>query len=78
MNVSADDIKKRISEIASHFTFEFKELRCGIDPLSPTDFDMWCGDDGCKVNSIDEVMTTPFFQGKTLDQISGDIEIIDW
>lgn len=71
-------IKSRISEIVSHFTFEFNGKSCGVDPLSKNKFDMWCGDNTLTVNSIDDVMNCPFFDGKSLSEICRDIEIIDF
>ena len=74
----SDSIKERINELASHFTFEYKNTACGVDPFSENDFDLWCGDNNMTAKSIDEVMTTPFFNGKSLSEIADDIEIIDF
>ena len=74
----SDIIKERINELASHFTFEYQSLSCGVDPFSQNEFDLWCGDNNRTAKSIDEVMTTPFFNGKSLSEIADDIEIIDF
>ena len=76
--MTAKKIKSRISEIASHFTFEFNGKSCGVDPFSKNKFDMWCGDNTLTVNSIDDVMDRPFFDGNCLSEICGDIKIIDF
>ncbi|MBQ8298169.1 MAG: hypothetical protein IJX77_10355 [Ruminococcus sp.] len=76
--MTAQQIKSRISEICSHFTFEYNEKNCGVDPFSQHKFDMWCGDNTYSANSIDEVMNLPFFDGKSLDEIATEIDIIDW
>lgn len=34
--MTAKKIKSRISEIASHFTFEFNGKSCGVDPFQKT------------------------------------------
>lgn len=76
--MTADKIKTRINEIASHFTFEYKGKNAGVDPFSKDDFDMWFGDELINVKSIDEVMNDKFFDGKSLTEIADEIEIIDW
>lgn len=73
----ADSIKKRLSEMVSHFTFEYAGVMCGVDPLSPTQFDMWCGDDFTSVDSLDKVMNATLFKGKALKEIAQEIEIIE-
>lgn len=75
--MTADRIKNRISQCCSHFTFEYNGKECGIDPFNEYDFDMWCGDNVKSVSNIDEVMNSLFFDGKSLNQISKDIKIID-
>ena len=74
----ADKIKARISEIVSHFTFEYKGKNAGVDPFSKDDFDMWFDDELINVKSIDEVMNDKFFDGKSLTEIADEIKIIDW
>ena len=76
--MTADKIKSRISETASHFTFDFNNKACGVDPFTATKFNMWCGDNNITVNSIDDVMNHPFFDGKCLTDICNDITIIDF
>lgn len=76
--MTSADIKNRISEMASHFTFVYNKKNCGIDPYSSTNFDIWCGDSLYTATSIDEVMRRPFFDGKSLNEISNNIEIIDF
>lgn len=58
---------------ASHLTFEYNGMRCGIDPISRDHFEMWYGDTDTVAKSIDEVMTIPLFAGKTLSEISNEI-----
>ncbi len=71
-------IKARISEICSHFLFSYKGKDCGVDPFSETNFDMWCGEEYLKAKSIEAVMNTPLFDGKTLSEIANDIDIVSW
>lgn len=74
----SDQIRKRIDEKASHFTFLYHGVTCGIDPYSDLEYDMWYGDKTVTVNSIEEVMNSPFFAGKSLTAISNDIQIQDF
>lgn len=76
--MTAEKIKNRISEIASHFTFDYHNKSCGVDPFSENDFDMWCGDKLASAASIDDVMNKKFFDGKSLNEIADKINIIDW
>lgn len=75
--MTVDKIQKRISSLISHFTFEHQGVDCGIDPISPTQFDVWCGDSFITLDSIDKVMDTPFFNGKPLKDITREITIVD-
>lgn len=80
--ITAKAIKERIAEMCTHFTFEYKGIDCGIDPLCNPDknikFDMWFGDETYGAKTIDEVMNTPLFDGKCLNDIAEDIDIIDF
>ena len=60
----------------------YKGKDFGIDPTgrvgSPdATFCVWYGDEDIYLHSIDEVFTTPFFDGKSLSEILDDIEDID-
>lgn len=76
--MTADDVKNRLEEICNCFQFEFNGKPCGVDPFSREDFDVWCGEDFMKATSIEEVMGIKFFDGKALNEIVNEIEIIDW
>lgn len=39
---------------------------------------MWYGDNNMTANNIEDVMNYPFFDGKSLSEICGNIEIIDF
>lgn len=74
----ADKLKDRLLDMVTHITFEYQGIDCGIDPLSPTHFDIWCGDDTITVDNITAVMDTPLFNGRALKDIAQEITIIDW
>lgn len=73
--MTADEIRSRINEMCSHFTFEYNGKDCGVDPLSRTRFDMWYGDIQYTAKNIDEVMNTSIFEGKSLSEIPNDIKV---
>lgn len=77
--MTVEKVKNRILEFCSHFTFEYDDKICGIDPYNFNEFDMWYGENVTHTaSSIDEVMNKPFFDGKSLTQIADEIKIIDW
>lgn len=63
------EVKNYLAKLTSHVLFEYKGKSCGVDPLSRNQFNMWYGSEGTTVSSIDEVMTTKFFDGKSLKEI---------
>ncbi len=76
--MTTKEIRDRLEEMASHITFEHDGNSCGVDPLSATHFDMWCGESVMTAGSLDEVMNTKFFVGKSLSEISANILVVDW
>lgn len=76
--MTAQTIKNRIIEMCSHFTFDYNGKSCGVDPLSHTHFEMWCGDNTYIATNINEVMSIPFFVGKPLSEITNKIDVIDY
>ena len=58
-----DELKERIKSLISEVTFTYNGERCGVDPFSAHDFDVWYGDKYEKMTDIDQVMNTPFFNG---------------
>ena len=80
--ITVKEIENRIAEMCSHFTFEYNGISCGIDPLCNSDknikFDIWCGEDAFTAKTVEEVMSKPFFNGKSLSDIAEEIDIIDF
>lgn len=74
MKMTCDNIRDYLLNVVSHITFEYNEKKCGIDPFSNSDFDVWCGDDCQNVKSIDEVMGINIFDGKSLNEIAAEID----
>lgn len=76
--MSITEVKKFLTTVFSHVTFEYNGLNCGIDPYNKAKFVMWYGDKTTTVNSIEAVMTTKFFDGKSLEEIWNDIVELDY
>lgn len=73
--MTALEIKNYLADLVSHLTFNFNNKDCGIDPLAKDNYEMWCGDNIMTAKSIDEVMNTLFFDGKSLNDIANMIEL---
>lgn len=76
--MKADAIKNRIAEICTLFGFEYHGKDGNVDPYSQTEFLLFFDGAEKTVHSIDEVMSTPFFDGKSLAEIADEITNIDW
>ena len=77
--MSINKIRERINEICTIFSFEYKGVFCGIDPLSINEFSMWYGENKTHTaHDIDEVMSVKLFDGKSLNDIADEIDIIDF
>lgn len=61
--------RAHLSALTSHITFDYLGYSCGIDPLASDSFDMWYGNNVMTAHSIDGVMNTSFFGGKSLNEI---------
>ncbi len=72
------DVKNYLAKLTSHVMFDYNGYSCGVDPLSRNKFVMWYGDNEKTVNSIEEVMNSEFFDGKSLTDIWNDIIELDY
>ena len=76
--MSIDTIKNRLDEMCSHILFDYNGKGCGIDPLSrDRRYDMWYGNETYTAKSIDEAVTVPLFDGKSLKDIVDKIENVE-
>ena len=72
------DFIEQVSSIAGCITFNYNGENCGVEPYSKNDFEIWYGENDVSVNSVDEVMNTKLFDGKSLIEIFNDITEIDF
>ena len=73
--MTGNEIKKRILETFSAVTFKYHGKNCGVDPFSMEKFCLWFGDEDRYTTSIEETMNTKFFDGKSLNEIAGTVQI---
>ena len=81
--MTADKIKTRIGEMCTLFAFEYDGKDGNVDPCySPVtkqdNFLLYYDGNEQTVHNIDDVMNTPFIDGKTLTEIADKIEITEW
>ncbi len=73
-----EELKGRIQSLATHILFDYKGVAGGVDPFNAGDFDLWYGDVYLKAHSIEEVMTAPVFDGKSLNDIATELKNIEY
>lgn len=81
--MTADKIKDRISEMCTLFGFEYNGKEGNVDPYylpetQSNEFLLFFDGEEQTVYSIDEVMNTPFVDGKTLNEVADELEIVEW
>lgn len=74
--ITYEEVVERLRTVITCFEFTYNGIPCGVDPFSKTDYDVWYGDKLVKMNSIDEVINSKFFDGKTIKDIFPYIDII--
>ena len=72
--MKAAELQSRIESLFSHILFRYQGRDCGIDPTSRTSIDVWYGEETRNFTSVEEVMRTPFFDGKALQDICDGID----
>lgn len=75
--MTAIELRDRIKSLCTHVLFDYNGKECGVDPFNAKHFDMWYGDTFMEAHSIDEVMKTPFFGGKALENIVDQLENVE-
>lgn len=75
--MTAIELRDRIKSLCTHVLFDYNGKECGVDPFNAKHFDMWYGDTFMEAHSIDEVMKTPFFGGKALEDIVDQLESVE-
>ena len=81
--MTAKQIKSRIGECATLFGFEYCGKDGNVDPYylpetKSTEYLLYFDGEEQIVHSIDDVMSTPFIKGKTLNEVASEIAITEW
>lgn len=74
--MTAEQVKNRINEFACCFQFEYKGKSGGVDPFNRNHFDIFYGDELETVDSIEKVMETPFIDGRRIEDVLDELDII--
>lgn len=69
---------KHMENLVGCVCFEYNDCSCGVDPLSHNKFEMWYGRECFTASSVDEVMTTKLYDGKSLTAIWDDVTDFDY
>ena len=76
--ISSEDVKARLMEHITLMSFDYKGVRCGIDPYDDNNFSVFCDGEEKTVHSIEEVMTGKYFKGHPLEEIIKEIDFDEW
>ena len=75
-------IESRILECCTLFAFEYEGKEYHVDPFSKNDFcvyaDVYGEQSMIKLSDIEDVMSMPYIDGKSLNEAADNIEIICW
>lgn len=72
------ELKNHLSKLIGYVTFEYNGYSCGVDALGLNSFDMWYGDNEMTVESVEDVLDTKFFDGRSLTEIWNDVTELDY
>lgn len=76
MNI--EQLKAKILDDGSGFTFTYNGKPCGMEPDSmnrKTYYSAWYGDKNKDFNNLNDLMSDKFFGGKSMAQLINDIEL---
>lgn len=77
-----DSIRTAVIDNATLCEFSYNGKQGNIDPGyvpgDPDSFLLWYAGKEQIVHSFDELLKTPFFNGKSLQEIAGQLTAIDW
>lgn len=81
--MTAEKIKQRIGEMVTLFGFVYNGKDGKVDPYYIPDkktdaFLLYYDGEEQTVYNLDDVMNTPFIEGKTLNDVADQIEITEW
>lgn len=69
---------KYVGSVSSHVMFDYNGKYCLVDPISSDSIFISYDGNRMEAKSIDEVMHSPFFGGKSLDEIFDELDNFEW
>lgn len=76
--MTISQFKKHMESLVGCVNFDYNGISCGVDPVSWGTYDVWCGDNSTTVTSVNDVLNTPVFNGKSLIDIWDDLVEFDY
>jgi len=73
--MNAKDLINLIDSLTYDIEFDYKGIHGSICPINRNNIGLAYGDNAIDCNSIDEVMSCKFFDGKSLNEISTELEM---
>ena len=72
--MTPEQLREEILSLTYDIQFEYKDVNGLIMPYSDDDFMLCYGDNSKSYTDIDDVMSDKFFDGKSLSEISQEVE----
>lgn len=76
--MTLSQFKKYLDHLVGCVNFAYNGHSCGVDPMGRTKYDMWYGSNVVTVNSVEDVLNTKIFNGKSLIDIWDDLAGFDY
>lgn len=74
----SSDIKERLLEFSNLMMLSCNGIEYHIDPFNENYFHIFCDGKEYDFHNIDDVMNDPAFDGKSINDIAEQIEVLDW
>ena len=59
--MTAEKLAEQINSLVGLISFEYKGKGCGIDPITHSKIDIWYGDNGETVDSVEKALQIRIF-----------------
>ncbi len=75
--MSLEDLRKAIESIATENYFGYKGKHGCVEPISSQQFFLVYDGETTEVHSIDDIMNTPFIDGKSLNEVFDELDYVE-
>ena len=76
--MTLDLFEHHIYNLIGCVQFDYNGYSCGVDPIGCARYDVWYGNTEVTVTSVEDVLCTRIFNGKTLLDIWDDLTEFDY